>query len=82
MAATASMSLLRINMSAQQACKELSACCCNCIVTMPSVSGIAHLRACHDSGDVPVQVHHGNGTQHIFEEDPSVLYMSVHRHDG
>jgi len=24
-------------------------------------------------------VHHGNGTQHIFEEDPSVLYMSVHK---
>jgi hypothetical protein len=27
-------------------------------------------------------VHHGNGTQHIFEDDPSVLYMSLHRHDG
>ncbi|XP_062368108.1 histone deacetylase 6 isoform X2 [Cinclus cinclus] len=27
-------------------------------------------------------VHHGNGTQEIFEEDPSVLYMSLHRHDG
>ena len=27
-------------------------------------------------------VHHGNGTRHIFEEDPSVLYMSLHRHDG
>ncbi|EFN54718.1 hypothetical protein CHLNCDRAFT_24556 [Chlorella variabilis] len=27
-------------------------------------------------------VHHGNGTQHIFEGDPSVLYMSLHRHDG
>lgn len=26
-------------------------------------------------------VHHGNGTQHIFEDDPSVLYMSVHRWD-
>ncbi len=26
-------------------------------------------------------VHHGNGTQHIFEDDPSVLYMSLHRHD-
>jgi acetoin utilization deacetylase AcuC-like enzyme len=24
-------------------------------------------------------VHHGNGTQHIFEEDPSVLYMSTHQ---
>jgi len=24
-------------------------------------------------------VHHGNGTQHIFQEDPTVLYMSVHK---
>ena len=24
-------------------------------------------------------VHHGNGTQHSFEEDPSVFYMSIHR---
>ncbi|KAF5828661.1 hypothetical protein DUNSADRAFT_17277 [Dunaliella salina] len=26
-------------------------------------------------------VHHGNGTQHIFEDDPTVMYMSLHRHD-
>ena len=26
-------------------------------------------------------VHHGNGTQHLFEEDPSVLYVSLHRFD-
>lgn len=25
-------------------------------------------------------VHHGNGTQHIFERRPDVLYVSVHRH--
>jgi acetoin utilization deacetylase AcuC-like enzyme len=25
-------------------------------------------------------VHHGNGTQHIFEEDPSVLYVSTHQY--
>ncbi|WP_428266031.1 histone deacetylase family protein [Haliangium sp.] len=25
-------------------------------------------------------VHHGNGTQHIFEADPSVLFMSVHQY--
>jgi acetoin utilization deacetylase AcuC-like enzyme len=24
-------------------------------------------------------VHHGNGTQHIFEEDPTVLYISLHQ---
>ncbi|XP_049780819.1 histone deacetylase 6 isoform X2 [Schistocerca cancellata] len=27
-------------------------------------------------------VHHGNGTQHMFEEDPSVLYISLHRYDN
>ena len=25
-------------------------------------------------------VHHGNGTQHSFEDDPSVLYVSTHRY--
>lgn len=25
-------------------------------------------------------VHHGNGTQHIFEEDPTVFYFSVHQY--
>ena len=25
-------------------------------------------------------VHHGNGTQHIFEQDPSVLYISIHQY--
>jgi acetoin utilization deacetylase AcuC-like enzyme len=24
-------------------------------------------------------VHHGNGTQHIFEDDPNVLFISLHR---
>ncbi|XP_062051119.1 histone deacetylase 7 isoform X6 [Lepus europaeus] len=27
-------------------------------------------------------VHHGNGTQQTFYQDPSVLYISLHRHDG
>jgi histone deacetylase 6 len=26
-------------------------------------------------------IHHGNGTQHIFENDPKVLYISIHRYD-
>ncbi|XP_065340018.1 histone deacetylase 4 isoform X7 [Cloeon dipterum] len=26
-------------------------------------------------------VHHGNGTQQIFYNDPHVLYLSIHRHD-
>ncbi|XP_047441722.1 histone deacetylase 6 [Mugil cephalus] len=27
-------------------------------------------------------VHHGNGTQHMFEDDSSVLYVSLHRYDN
>ncbi|KAL2462854.1 Histone deacetylase 15 [Forsythia ovata] len=27
-------------------------------------------------------VHHGNGTQEIFEKNKSVLYISLHRHEG
>jgi acetoin utilization deacetylase AcuC-like enzyme len=27
-------------------------------------------------------LHHGNGTQHIFEEDASVLYLSTHQYPG
>jgi acetoin utilization deacetylase AcuC-like enzyme len=29
---------------------------------------------------VDYDVHHGNGTQHIFEDDPSVLYISTHEY--
>jgi acetoin utilization deacetylase AcuC-like enzyme len=29
---------------------------------------------------VDFDVHHGNGTQHIFEEDDSVFYFSTHQH--
>jgi len=31
-------------------------------------------------GIVDIDAHHGNGTQHIFEDDPSVFYYSVHEH--
>lgn len=27
-------------------------------------------------------VHHGNGTQHLFESDPRVLFISLHGHPG
>ncbi len=27
-------------------------------------------------------IHHGNGTQKVFYDDPSVLYISLHRHDN
>jgi acetoin utilization deacetylase AcuC-like enzyme len=29
---------------------------------------------------VDYDVHHGNGTQHTFEDDPSVLYVSLHQY--
>jgi acetoin utilization deacetylase AcuC-like enzyme len=31
-------------------------------------------------GIVDFDVHHGNGTQHIFEKDSSVFYYSIHEH--
>ncbi|MCE5333702.1 MAG: histone deacetylase [Desulfobacteraceae bacterium] len=31
-------------------------------------------------GIIDIDVHHGNGTQHIFEEDPNVFYYSIHEH--
>ncbi len=33
----------------------------------------------HRIAIIDFDVHHGNGTQHIFEKDPSVLYISIHR---
>ena len=29
---------------------------------------------------VDFDVHHGNGTQAVFESDPSVLFVSLHQH--
>lgn len=31
-------------------------------------------------GIIDFDVHHGNGTQHIFDRDPTVFYYSVHEH--
>jgi len=31
-------------------------------------------------GIVDFDVHHGNGTQHIFDQDPTVFYYSIHQH--
>ncbi len=42
-----------------------------------------HLQAEHGIDKVLIldwDVHHGNGTQHAFEEDPSVLYVSLHQY--
>ncbi len=29
---------------------------------------------------IDFDVHHGNGTQHVFDNDPSVFYYSIHEH--
>jgi acetoin utilization deacetylase AcuC-like enzyme len=34
----------------------------------------------HRVGIIDFDVHHGNGTQHIFENDPTVFYYSIHEH--
>jgi acetoin utilization deacetylase AcuC-like enzyme len=45
--------------------------------------GAAYLRHKHGFKRVLIvdwDVHHGNGTQHIFEGDPGVLYVSTHQY--
>ncbi len=45
--------------------------------------GAAYLRKCHQIDRVLIMdwdVHHGNGTQHMFERDPAVVYVSTHRY--
>jgi len=37
-------------------------------------------RGIHKVAVLDWDVHHGNGTQHAFEEDPSVLYISLHQY--
>ena len=42
-----------------------------------------YIRETHNISRVGIMdfdVHHGNGTQHIFEEDPNVFYYSIHEH--
>lgn len=42
-----------------------------------------YLQMEHGIGRVAIidfDVHHGNGTQHIFENDPTVFYYSIHQH--
>ncbi|MEI6971532.1 MAG: histone deacetylase [bacterium] len=44
--------------------------------------GARHLQDRHGVKRVAIvdwDVHHGNGTQHIFDTDPSVLYFSIHQ---
>ncbi|XP_076053921.1 histone deacetylase 6 isoform X2 [Oratosquilla oratoria] len=43
-----------------------------------------HVKHIHGASRILIldwDVHHGNGTQHAFEDDPQVLYISIHRYD-
>jgi acetoin utilization deacetylase AcuC-like enzyme len=45
--------------------------------------GARHLQRAHGVGRVAIvdfDVHHGNGTQACFYDDPSVLFISLHQH--
>jgi acetoin utilization deacetylase AcuC-like enzyme len=52
-----------------------------CLVNNVAVAA-RHMQAEYGVGRVAIvdfDVHHGNGTQHIFERDDSVLYASIHQ---
>jgi len=45
--------------------------------------GARHAQRAHGIARVAIldwDVHHGNGTQHLFEDDPSVFYVSLHQY--
>lgn len=53
-----------------------------CLVNHVAVAA-QHLRQRHGLGRVAIvdwDVHHGNGTQHTFEEDPKVFFASLHQY--
>ncbi len=44
---------------------------------------VHHLREKHGVGKVLIldwDVHHGNGTQHLLEDDPEAMFISIHGH--
>jgi len=50
-----------------------------------AVIAIKHAQAVHGIGRVATvdwDVHHGNGTEHAFYDDPSVLTISIHQDDN
>tara|TARA_R110002072_G_scaffold109564_2_gene236977 strand:+ start:2220 stop:3188 length:969 start_codon:yes stop_codon:yes gene_type:complete len=53
-----------------------------CFVNSIAVAA-RHAQAVHRLERIAIidwDVHHGNGTQHLFEDDPTVLYASLHQH--
>ena len=51
-----------------------------CTTTSPSPPRTRARRAPRRVAIVDYDVHHGNGTQHIFDADPHVLYVSTHQY--
>ena len=52
-----------------------------CLINNAAVTA-RHLQVVHGLERVAIldfDVHHGNGTQHLFEEDPSVFFASLHQ---
>ncbi|KAL6254921.1 hypothetical protein P5V15_014263 [Pogonomyrmex californicus] len=63
---------------------EKNTACGFCIFNNIAVAAMYAIQTFHLKRILIVDwdVHHGNGTQSIFEEDPRVLYISVHRYDN
>lgn len=53
-----------------------------CILNNVAIAA-RYLQEHHGLGKILIldwDVHHGNGTQHVFEEDPSIYYISLHQY--
>jgi acetoin utilization deacetylase AcuC-like enzyme len=53
-----------------------------CLFNNAAIAAV-HAQRTHNIERVAIldwDVHHGNGTQHIFESDPTVLYISLHQY--
>ena len=53
-----------------------------CLFNNVAIAAV-HAQRAHGVDRVAIldwDVHHGNGTQHIFESDPTVLYISLHQY--
>ena len=51
-----------------------------CYLNNSAIGAQQLLRAFDRVAILDVDLHHGNGTQQIFEKDPSVFYYSIHQH--
>src|SRR5262249_47967416 len=52
-----------------------------CLFNNVAVAAAAlRARGCARVAIVDWDLHHGNGTQHLFEDDPDVLYVSTHQY--